>query len=243
MAKPIEAASTFNPDAPSTETVVEQQQGGALIMRIGEPTGEHRERIERQLAEARHELENRQMDSFKAAVVEQCIQDFNIPRERFEGARNLIQSVLQNGHTLGVEASGTGSVAHIAASVPDIAMFLAIYEVGGPLNDPNADGATPAHVVALRAVTEVAEGKKAAQVLKRLDVSFVKAAAPDLSPPVAVVDEDWPGFWQQWRGWKAMNARKLVETGQAISTVQLFMLYWAHRRTVREVRSFLYNLG
>lgn len=243
MNHPLGVPGSFNPGAPSTETVVEQQQGGALIMRISEPTGEHRERIERQLAEARLELESRQADSFKAALVEQCIQDFNIPRERMEGARNLIQSVLQNGHTLGVEASGTGSVAHIAASVPDVAMFLAIYEVDGPLNEPNADGATPAHVVALRAVTEVAEGKKAAEVLKLLGVSFVKPAAPGLSPAAAVVDQDWPGFWQQWRGWKAMNARKQAETGQAISTVHLFMLYWAHRRTVREVRSFLYNLG
>lgn len=234
----MNTAENHNPN--TQQTVVTPQQGGALIMKIGEPTGERREAIERQLAEAVAQSQDAHLQDVKQQLITQCIMDFDVPVDRYEKAKGVIEAVLQNGHSLGMEASGTGSVAHIAASVPDVAMFLALYNAGAPMNEANSDGATPAHVVALRMVMELEEGKKAALTLHRMGISFCRSQDPDVKPAISILEE-WPTFAQQWRGWKALNGRK--EGGASLGKVALFLALWKHRRDMKEARAFLYELG
>lgn len=178
---------------------------------------------------------------FRKERVQKALTKFEIDQARFDKARNLIEACQQNGAPLGLSKEGDVSVAHIAASAPDCALLLALYEVGAPLEEVNNDGATPAHVIALRMVTEVEEGRRAASLLSFLGIRFTKPVRPDVSPAVAVVDEDWPTFRQQWEGWKQINSRK-PETGR-LSWLELFMAYLRHRRVVRSTRRFLWNLG
>ena len=178
---------------------------------------------------------------FRKDRVQEALTKFEIDPARFEKARNVIEACIQNNAPLGLSDAGDVSVAHIAASAPDCALLLALYEVGAPLEEVNNDQATPAHVVALRMVTEVEEGRRFASLASFLGLRFTQPVRADVSPAVAVVDEDWPTFRQQWEGWKQINARK-PETGR-LSWLELFLAYLRHRRVVRATRKFLQNLG
>lgn len=178
---------------------------------------------------------------FRKDRVTQALEKFAIDQARFDKARNLIEACQQNGAPLGLSPEGDVSVAHIAASAPDCALLLALYEVGAPMEEVNNDGATPAHVLALRMVTEVEEGQRAAGLASFLGLRFTQPVRADVSPAVAVVDEDWPTFRQQWNGWREINARKPIT--ERLSWVELFLAYWRHRKVVRDTRRFLWNLG
>lgn len=178
---------------------------------------------------------------FRKDRVQEAQAKFEIDQARLDKARNLIEACQQNGAPLGLSPEGDVSVAHIAASAPDCALLLALYEVGAPLEEVNNDLATPAHVIALRMVTEIEEGRRAASLLSFLGVRFTQQVRPDVSPAIAVVEEDWPTWSQQWNGWKEMNARKNMS--ERLSTLELFLAYWRHRRTVKATRRFLRNLG
>lgn len=178
---------------------------------------------------------------FRKERVQKALTKFEIDPARFDKARNLIEACQQNGSPLGLSDAGDVSVAHIAASAPDCALLLALYEVGAPLEEVNNDLATPAHVLALRMVTEVEEGRRAASLLSFLGIRFTKPVRADVSPAVAVVDEDWPTWSQQWNGWREINARKPIT--ERLSLVELFLAYWRHRKVVRDTRRFLWNLG
>lgn len=170
----------------------------------------------------------------RPAHVDALAAEFDQPDTRLERARDLILSIQQNGQKLGLDPSGQTSVAHMAASVPDISLFLALWEVGESLMPVDANGRTPAHVVALKSVLEQEQGWRCAQALSRLGVSFKQVPEGAIDAPIAVL-EDWPEWMTQWLGWRELNEKRPEGEGR-LTRLQLFLAFLGHRKSVRRIR-------
>lgn len=158
--------------------------------------------------------------------------------EQLARARGLVETFLQNGVDLrALDASGTASPAHIAASIPDVHLLRALADADADLDVVDSNGATPAHVIALRIVVEP-KAEDCARLLAFRGVSFVEPRA-DTNAPIEVL-LNWPSTAQQWRGWRELNAKR---EGPKLGLWRMACELYTHRRRLSYCKRFLRDLG
>lgn len=177
----------------------------------------------------------------RAVRLANAVAEFDVPEDRLERARSVVLAMQQNGVDLGaLDASGAASPAHFAASIPDIAMLMALHEAGAAMDLPDGNGATPAHIVVLRMVTEPA-AENCARFLSCCGVLFntERQAGVRDSAPASVLDH-WPGWWEHWSGWLKRN--RAQDGNLKAPRLFLFFEFLKHRRRVAACRSLIKGL-